>query len=133
MQMTPETDYVFKSIQSNDIHFIRFWFADVLGFLKSFAVTSSEIEAAFEEGMGFDGSSIEGFSRIQESDMVAFPDASTFQTLPWRPKENGVARMFCDIRTPEGQPFEGDPRQALKRMLEKAAALGYTMNVGPEL
>jgi glutamine synthetase len=101
--------------------------------LKSFAVTPSEIEGAFEEGMGFDGSSIEGFSRIQESDMLAFPDASTFQALPWRPKENGVARMFCDVRTPDGQPFEGDPRFALKRVLKKASDLGYTLNVGPEL
>jgi glutamine synthetase len=133
MQMTPETDYALKSIQSNDIHFVRLWFTDVLGFLKSFAVTPSEIDTAFEEGMGFDGSSIEGFSRIQESDMVAFPDASTFQALPWRPKENGVARMFCDILTPDGQPFAGDPRHALKRMLAKAAKLGYIMNVGPEL
>ncbi|NLG10918.1 MAG: glutamine synthetase, partial [Coriobacteriaceae bacterium] len=133
MELTPERDYVLKSIQSNDVHFIRFWFTDVLGTLKSFAVTPSEIETAFEEGMGFDGSSIEGFSRIQESDMLAFPDASTFQVLPWRPKENGTARMFCDIRTPEGDPFKGDPRFALKRMLKKAAAMGYTMNVGPEL
>jgi glutamine synthetase len=133
MQLSPEKDYVLKSIQSNDIHFIRFWFTDVLGTLKSFAVTPSEIETAFEEGMGFDGSSIEGFSRIQESDMLAFPDATTFQALPWRPKENGVARMFCDIRTPEGAPFDGDPRYALKRLLDKAANMGYAMNVGPEL
>jgi glutamine synthetase len=133
MELTPEKDYVLKSIQSNDIHFIRFWFTDVLGSLKSFAVTPSEIETAFDEGMGFDGSSIEGFSRIQESDMLAFPDASTFQALPWRPAENGVARMFCDVRTPDEQPFEGDPRYALKRMLQKAADLGFIMNVGPEL
>jgi glutamine synthetase len=133
MEFTPEKDYVLKSIQSNDIHFIRLWFTDVLGSLKSFAVTPSEIETAFTEGMGFDGSSIEGFSRVQESDMVAFPDATTFQTLPWRPKENGVARMFCDIRTPEGEPFAGDPRYALKRMLAKAASMGFAMNVGPEL
>ncbi|MDR1421785.1 MAG: glutamine synthetase family protein [Coriobacteriales bacterium] len=133
MELSPEKDYVLKSIQSNDIHFIRFWFTDVLGSLKSFAVTPSEIDGAFEEGMGFDGSSIEGFSRIQESDMLAFPDASTFQALPWRPKENGVARMFCDVRTPDGEPFEGDPRHALKRMLKKASDMGFTMNVGPEL
>jgi glutamine synthetase len=132
-EISPEKDYVLKSIQSNDIHFIRFWFTDVLGSLKSFAVTPSEIQGAFEEGMGFDGSSIEGFSRIQESDMLAYPDASTFQALPWRPKENGVARMFCDIHTPDGQPFDGDPRYALKRVLKKAEDRGYTMNVGPEL
>ncbi|MDR0500937.1 MAG: glutamine synthetase family protein [Coriobacteriales bacterium] len=131
--MTPERDYVLKSIQSNGIHFIRLWFTDVLGSLKSFAVTPSEIDNAFEEGMGFDGSSIEGFSRIQESDMIAFPEASTFQILPWRPTENGVARMFCDIKTPEGQPFAGDPRYALKRVLCKAADMGFMLNVGPEL
>ncbi|MDR2493342.1 MAG: glutamine synthetase family protein [Coriobacteriales bacterium] len=133
MLFSPQIDYVLKSVQSNDVHFVRFWFTDLLGSLKSFAVTSSEVESAFEEGMGFDGSSIVGFTRIEESDMLAYPDPSTFQILPWRPQINSVARMFCDIRTPEGDPFEGDPRHALKRMLAKAAALGYTMNVGPEL
>lgn len=133
--MTPafDKDYVLKTIEERNVKFIRFWFTDVLGVLKSFAVTDSEVETAFEEGMGFDGSSIDGFTRIQESDMVAFPDANTFQTLPWRPEEQGVARMFTDITTPDGEPFAGDPRYALKRMVKKAGDLGYTMYVGPEL
>jgi glutamine synthetase len=128
-----DKDYVIKTVEERDVKFIRFWFTDVLGVLKSFAVTDSELEGAFEEGMGFDGSSIDGFTRIQESDMVAFPDANTFQTLPWRPEEQGVGRMFTDIQTPDGKPFDGDPRYALKRMLKKAADMGYTMYVGPEL
>jgi glutamine synthetase len=128
-----DKDYVLKTVEERDVKFIRFWFTDVLGVLKSFAVTDSELEGAFEEGMGFDGSSIDGFTRIQESDMVAFPDANTFQTLPWRPEEQGVGRMFTDIQRPDGKPFEGDPRYALKRMLKKAADMGYTMYVGPEL
>ena len=128
-----DKDYVLKTVEERDVKFIRFWFTDVLGVLKSFAVTDSELEGAFEEGMGFDGSSIDGFTRIQESDMVAFPDANTFQTLPWRPEEQGVGRMFADIQRPDGKPFEGDPRYALKRMLKKAADMGYTMYVGPEL
>ncbi len=128
-----DKDYVLKMVQERDIHFVRFWFTDVLGFLKSFAVTDSELEGAFEEGMGFDGSSIDGFTRIQESDMVAFPDAATFQVLPWRPGESGVARVFCDVNNPDGSPFDGDPRYALRRVLGKAAKMGYTMYVGPEL
>ncbi|MBC7266138.1 MAG: glutamine synthetase [Coriobacteriia bacterium] len=128
-----DKDYVLKTVEERGIRFIRFWFTDVLGVLKSFAITDSELEGAFEEGMGFDGSSIDGYTRIQESDMVAFPDASTFQLLPWRSGEVGVARMFCDVRKPDGSAFEGDPRYALKRMLDKAASMGYTMYVGPEL
>ncbi len=128
-----DKDFVLKSIEERGVHFVRFWFTDVLGVLKSFAVTDTEIEGAFEEGMGFDGSSIDGFTRIQESDMVAFPNPETFQVLPWRPEEKGVARMFCDVMKPDGTPFEGDPRYALKRMLKKAADMGYTMYVGPEL
>jgi glutamine synthetase len=128
-----DKDYVLKTVEERDVKFIRFWFTDVLGVLKSFAVTDSELENAFEEGMGFDGSSIDGFTRIQESDMVAFPDANTFQIIPWRPEEQGVARIFADITKPDGKPFDGDPRYALKRMLEKAAGMGYTMYVGPEL
>lgn len=128
-----DKDYVLKTVAEQDVKFVRFWFTDVLGVLKSFAVTDSEVETAFEEGMGFDGSSIDGFTRIQESDMVAVPDAQTFQLLPWRPEEQGVARIFCDIQKPNGEPFEGDPRYALKRMLKKAADMGYTMYVGPEL
>lgn len=133
MAVSPNQDYVLKIIKERGIHFIRFWFTDVLGNLKSFAVTPSEIEGAFAEGMGFDGSSIEGFARVQESDMIAYPDASTFQVLPWRPETDGVARMFCDVRTPDDKPFDGDPRYALRRMVEKASDMGFTMNVGPEL
>jgi glutamine synthetase len=124
---------VIKIVEDKQIKFIRFWFTDVLGFLKSFAVTPAELEGAFEEGMGFDGSSIEGFARIQESDMVAWPDPSTFTLLPWRAGAGGTARMFCDIKQPDGQPFPGDPRNVLKKVVAKAEALGYTMFVGPEL
>jgi glutamine synthetase len=133
--MTPkfDKDYVLKTVEERNVKFIRFWFTDVLGVLKSFAVTDSELDSAFEEGMGFDGSSIDGFTRIQESDMVAFPDASTFQLIPWRPESQGVARLFADIQKPNGEPFDGDPRYALKRVLGKASDMGYTMYVGPEL
>ncbi len=125
--------YVMQSCRDHDIKFIRLWFTDILGSLKSFAITVEELEEALEEGQGFDGSSIEGFARIDESDMIAMPDPSTFQVLPWRPRERGVARMFCDIYMPDGQPFEGDPRYVLKRQLKRAADLGYTFYVGPEL
>jgi glutamine synthetase len=128
-----DKDYVIKTVEERGVRFIRFWFTDVLGQLKSFAIADTELEGAFDEGMGFDGSSIDGFTRIEESDMVAFPDASTFQMLPWRPDEQSVARVFCDITLPDGQPFDGDPRWALKRQLKKAADMGYTMYVGPEL
>ncbi len=125
--------YVLRLAKEHDVRFIRLWFTDILGFLKSVAITIDELEAALEEGMGFDGSSIEGFARIDESDMVAMPDPNTFVILPWRPKENAVARMFCDIRLPGGKPFEGDPRYVLKRNLAKASQAGYTFYVGPEL
>ncbi len=124
---------VMEKIEKNDIKFIKLWFTDILGFLKSFSVPKEEIEKAFNEGIGFDGSSIEGFVRIDESDMVAIPDPATFAILPWRPKEKGVARIFCDIITPDGKPFEGDPRYVLKKNLEKARKLGFTYYVGPEL
>jgi glutamine synthetase len=127
-------EYVLKMAKENDVRFIRLWFTDILGVLKSFAISVDELEGALEEGMGFDGSSIEGFARIDESDMVAKPDPDTFQILPWRPLEhNAVARMFCDILKPGGEPFEGDPRYVLKRNLKKAADLGFTFYVGPEL
>jgi len=127
-------EYVLKMARENDIKFIRLWFTDILGFLKNFAITVEELEGALEEGMGFDGSSIEGFARIDESDMVALPDPDTFQLLPWRAKEHpSVARMFCDILKPGGEPFDGDPRFVLKRNLKRAADLGYTYYVGPEL
>ncbi len=132
--MSPK-DYsrVIKMIEENDIKFIKLWFTDILGFLKSFTVPKEEIEKAFNEGIGFDGSSIEGFVRIDESDMIAVPDPATFAILPWRPKEKGVARVFCDIYTPDGQPFAGDPRYVLKKNLEKAKEMGFTYYVGPEL
>jgi len=126
--------YILKKTKDHDVKFIRMWFTDILGMLKSFAITVEELEGALEEGMGFDGSSIEGFARIDESDMLALPDPDTFQLLPWRPKEHhAVARMFCDILRPGGEPFEGDPRFVLKRNLKRAADMGYTYYVGPEL
>ncbi len=125
---------VLKTAKEHDVKFIKLWFTDILGFLKSFAITIQELETALEIGMGFDGSSIEGFARIDESDLVAYPDPETFVLLPWRPKDNhAVARMFCDVLMPGGEPFEGDPRYVLKRNLERAASLGYTYYVGPEL
>jgi glutamine synthetase len=131
--MSVDKDYVFKMCKENDVKFIRLWFTDILGFLKGFAITLDELEGAIEEGMGFDGSSIQGYARIDESDMIAKPDLKTFQILPWRPKEKSVARMFADIYEPDGTPYMGDPRWALKRNLKKAHDLGYTYYVGPEL
>ena len=131
--MDDQREFVLQTCKDQDIKFIRLWFTDILGSLKSFAITVEELEQAMQEGMGFDGSSIEGFARIDESDMVAMPDATTFQILPWRPRERGVARMFCDILMPDGSPFEGDPRYVLKRNLKRAADLGFTFYVGPEL
>ena len=126
--------YVIRKAKEHDVKFVRLWFTDILGFLKSFAIPVEELETALEEGVGFDGSSIQGFARIDESDMVCMPDPSTFQLLPWRPREHAsVARMFCDILTPEGEPCEGDPRYVLKRNLKKAQDLGYIFYVGPEL
>ncbi len=128
-----QKDFVLTSCRDHDIKFIRLWFTDILGSLKSFAITVEELESALDEGQGFDGSSIEGFARIDESDMIAMPDPTTFAVLPWRPRERGVARMFCDIQQPDGTPFEGDPRFVLKRQLKRAADLGFTFYVGPEL
>ncbi|MBI4356200.1 MAG: glutamine synthetase [Candidatus Omnitrophica bacterium] len=128
-----DKEYVLRMAKEHDVRFIRLWFTDILGMLKSVAITIDELEGALEEGMGFDGSSIEGFTRIDESDMVALPDPNTFALLPWRPKENAVARMFCDIVRPGGKPFEGDPRYVLKQNLARAAKLGYTYYVGAEL
>ncbi len=124
---------VLKTVADKRVKFIRLWFTDVLGFLKSFAITAEELETALSEGMGFDGSSIEGYARIEESDMVAKPDPDTFCILPWRPEDYAVARMFCDVLKPDETPYEGDPRWALKRNLKKAADQGYTFYLGPEL
>jgi glutamine synthetase len=129
-----EKEKVLRTVVDENVKFIRFWFTDVLGSLKSFAITAEELEGAFEDGMGFDGSSIEGYARIEESDMVAMPDPTTFAILPWRPRENGgVARMFCDVLEPDGTPYVGDPRWVLKRNLKKASDMGFDFYVGPEL
>ncbi len=130
-----DAEYVLRTVKDKKIKFIRFWFTDVLGTLKSFAITPDELEEGLSEGMGFDGSSIEGFARIEESDMIAKPDPETFIVLPWRSSEGDeqVARMFCDIMNPDGTPYEGDPRGALKRNLKKASDMGYTFYAGPEL
>ncbi len=128
-----QQQYVLRTVEERDIRFIRLWFTDVLGFLKSVAITAAELANAFEEGIGFDGSAIEGFARVQEADMLVAPDASTFQVLPWRPESRGVARMFCDVVTPDGRAFEADPRQVLKRQLQRASDLGFTFYVHPEM
>ena len=128
------TEYVLNMAKEHGVKFIKLWFTDILGFLKSFSITVEELEGGLKEGMGFDGSSIEGFARIDESDMVALPDPDTFQLLPWRPQQShAVARMFCDVLKPGGAPFSGDPRYVLKRNLKRAADMGYTFYVGPEL
>lgn len=126
-------DYVLRSVEQRDIRFVRLWFVDILGRLKNFAISPEDLEVAFEEGIGFDGSAIEGFATPEEADMLAFPDASTFQILPWRPSHNGVARVFCDVCTPDRKPFAGDPRDALRRMFYKAEKAGYLLNVGAAL
>lgn len=126
-------DYVLRSVEQRDIRFVRLWFVDILGRLKNFAISPEDLEVAFEEGIGFDGSAIEGFATPEEADMLAFPDASTFQILPWRPSHNGVARVFCDVCTPDRKPFAGDPRDALRRMFYKAEKAGYLLNLGAEL
>lgn len=127
-------DEIIEQVQENDVQFIRLWFTDINGILKSFAITQDELENALTRGMGFDGSSITGFQDIEESDMIAMPDTSTFTILPWRPQENAVARMICDILTPGGKPYEGDPRYILKRALNKMDKMGYDhFYVGPEL
>ena len=128
-----ERDFVLRNARENDVKFVRLWFSDILGNLKGFAINVEDLEDAIEQGVGFDGAVIEGFDRTNESDMRAFPDPSTFQLLPWRPRQNAVARMFCDIRTPKGEPFVGDPRFVLKRNLERLSRLGFTYYVGPEL
>ncbi len=133
MAIDRDKEYAMRMAREWDVRFIRLWFTDILGFLKNVAITVEELEGALEDGVGFDGSSIEGFARVQESDLLAVPDPSTFVPLPWRPREKAVARMFCDIRLPDGSPFPGDPRHILKRNLERARQMGYTFYVGPEL
>jgi glutamine synthetase len=130
-----QQDYVLRTVEERRIRLVWLWFTDVLGFLKSFAVTSEELEGAFDEGIGFDGSAVEGFARVQESDMLARPDAGTFQIMPSTDDrlDGGVARMFCDVHSPDGRPFWGDPRYVLRRNLEKAAERGFTFYVHPEM
>ena len=124
---------VMKVVKERNVSFIQFWFTDVLGVQKIFSITPDELEEGMEEGMGFDGSSIQGFCRIEESDMIAMPDPTTFQIIPWRPSDRPVARMICDILNPDGTPYEGDPRYVLKKTLKKVNDQGYTFYVGPEL
>jgi glutamine synthetase len=124
---------VLDRVKRKNVKFIKLWFTDILGRLKSFAITPRELEGALVDGMGFDGSSIKGFARIDESDMLAKPDPTTFQLFPWESKEKSVGRMLCDILNPDGTPYEGDPRWVLKRNLERLKAKGYTLMVGPEL
>ncbi len=130
--MDRQQEYVLRTVEERDIRFVRLWFTDVLGMLKSVAVTSSELEGAFTEGIGFDGSAIDGFARVQESDMLAVPDAGSFQVLPWR-SSGTTGRMFCDIRTPQGEPFAADPRQVLRRNLARAGDMGFSFYVHPEM
>src|SRR5436189_4186507 len=121
-------------VDDRNIRFIRLWFTDILGQLKSFSINKEELEDAFEGGMGFDGSSITGFNAIEESDMIAQPDPSTFAVLPWRPEDRGVGRMFCDIVTPSRDPYECDPRYVMYRTLERASTIGYDVfNVGTDI
>lgn len=124
---------VLKSVKENDVKFIRLWFSDITGQMKGFAITREELEGALDEGMGFDGSSIKGFARIDESDMIAMPDPKTFNILPYRPKEKAVAGMLCDVLNPDRTPYKGDPRYVLKKTLDKAKSKGFTFYIGPEL
>ncbi len=128
-----DREYILRAARDKDVKFIRLWFTDILGHLKGFAISVDDLEEAFTLGVGFDGSAIDGFARTHESDMRAFPDPNTFALLPWRPRQNAVARMFCDLRRPRGEPFAGNPRYVLQRNLEKLAQLGFTYNVGTEL
>src|SRR5713101_2794857 len=131
--MQQQLDYVLRTVEERGVRFVRMWFTDVLGSLKSFAITPAELETALEEGLTFDGSAIQGYSRVQESDMLAVPDANTFEIVPWRGEDAPVARMFCDIQHLSEEPFEGDPRYVLKRNLERARDKGFTFYAAPEM
>src|SRR5215468_11080248 len=129
-----ERQAVLKRVADEKVEYVLFWFTDLEGHLKSFAITPSELQGALDDGMGFDGSSITGFNAIEESDMVAIPDPGTFQVMPWKEGETRVGRMICDVVTPDGEPYEGDPRYVLRRALERMQSMGFdTFNVGPEL
>jgi glutamine synthetase len=131
--MDRQQEFVLRTVEERDIRFIRLWFTDVLGILKSVAIAPAELESAFTEGIGFDGSSIEGFTRVYEADMIARPDPTTFQILPWRGEHHGTARMFCDILTPDGVPSLADSRNVLKRALAKGSDQGFTFYTHPEV
>ncbi|MCA1823220.1 MAG: glutamine synthetase family protein [Mycobacteriales bacterium] len=131
--MDKQQEFVLRTMEERDIRFLRLWFTDVLGFLKSVAIAPAELEGAFAEGIGFDGSAIQGFARVHESDMLAKPDPVTFQILPWRGEQPGSARMFCDIVMPDGTPSEADPRYVLRRALSRAADAGFTFYTHPEI
>ena len=131
--MSKQEEFVLRTLEERNVRFVRLWFTDVLGFLKSVAIAPPELKNSFEEGIGFDGSAIEGFARVTESDMLARPDAATFTLLPMRSQSVGVARMFCDIFMPDGSPSNADPRNVLKRVLRKAADMGYTCYTHPEM
>src|SRR3984957_2792677 len=131
--MERQQDYVLRTVEERGVRFIQLWFTDVLGVSKSFQITPAELENALEEGMTFDGSAIKGFSRVQESDVLALPDAKTFQLLPYVADSAPVARVVCDIVNLDGSPFEGDPRQVLRRALERARGLGFSFFVAPEI
>ena len=132
-QLSKQQEFVLRTLEERNIRFVRLWFTDVLGFLKSVAIAPAELANAFDEGIGFDGSAIEGFARVTESDMLAKPDPATFSILPWRTEAPGAARMFCDIVMPNGNPSPADPRHVLRRTLEKASAMGYTCYTHPEI
>ena len=132
-EISKQEEFVLRTLEERSIRFVRLWFTDVLGFLKSVAIAPAELDSAFTEGIGFDGSAIEGFARETESDMLAKPDAATFSVLPWRTAAPGAARMFCDITMPDGTPSPADPRAVLKRVLNRAADMGYTCYTHPEM
>lgn len=131
--MDRQQEFVLRTIEDRDVRFVRLWFTDVTGTLKSVALAPAEVENTFQEGLGFDGSSIDGYTRIFESDMLLAPDASTFQLLPWRGEEEPTSRMFCDVLTPDGEPSSADPRHVLRRALDKAADMGFTCYTHPEI
>ena len=131
--MSKQEDFVLRTLEERNIRFVRLWFTDVLGYLKSVAIAPAELESAFSEGIGFDGSAIEGFARVTESDMLAKPDPTSFAILPWRTEAPGAARMFCDITMPDGTASPSDPRNVLRRTLNKAAEMGYTCYTHPEI
>src|SRR5438477_8155617 len=133
LSMDQATEQALREVEERGVRFVRLWFTDVLGFLKSFAIPTAELEKAFREGVGFDGSAVEGFARVEEADMLARPDPTTFRVLPWPRSDEPVARVLCDVLHPDGSPFEGDPRYVLRRVLARAFEQGYRFEAGPEV